>query len=427
MDRAGIRNLLVLDDDELVGAFVRRLASEMGYAVRTSSTVDAFRAHFWAQAPDEIVLDLWLGQSDGIEVLRFLAAQGCRARIILLSGTDSRTLDAARGFAEDVGLNVGAALSKPVRAAALRSALTPVKMTGASITAETLSAGIRNGELVLEYQPIITLATGQLSALEALVRWQRPEGGRVPPDQFIPVAEAEPELMDELTFAVAGRAAQDWPVISKCGFTGHVALNISAQNLRRLDFPERFASLIQDGGLPADQVTLELTETAAMTDPLVSLDVLVRLRLRGFTLAVDDFGTGYSSLAMLRRLPYSELKIDRSFVKDILVSHDAMAIVKAVLALAQNMGLNTVAEGVEDAQILAALTDAGATCAQGYGISRPLALPKLVEWIGAQAGNDATLASAMTQGRSSPAMPLATRSGAGHDGGAGSSSDKHTH
>ncbi len=421
-----MRNLLVLDDDELVGAFVRRLAAEMGYAVRTSTTVEAFRTHFWAQAPDEIVLDLWLGQSDGIEVLRFLSAQGCRARIILLSGTDNRTLDAARAFAENVGLNVGAALSKPVRAAALRGALTPIEAEAAAINAEALAAGIRNGELVLEYQPIITCANGKLSGLEALVRWQRPEGGRVPPDQFIPIAEAEPELMDELTFAIAGHAAQDWHVISKSGFTGHVALNISAQNLRRLDFPERFASLIQERGLPAEQVTLELTETAAMTDPLVSLDVLVRLRLRGFTLAVDDFGTGYSSLSMLRRLPYSELKIDRSFVKDILASHDAMAIVKAVLAMAQNMGLNTVAEGVEDAQILTTLTDAGATCAQGYGISRPLALPKLVEWIGAQAANDATLASAKTQGRTQPAMPLA-RSGAGHDGGAGVSNNKHTH
>lgn len=422
----GNRNLLVLDDDELVGAFVRRLASELGYAVRVSSTVEAFRAHFWAQSPDEIVLDLWLGESDGIEVLRFLSAQGCRARITLLSGIDSRTLDAARAFAETVGLSVGAALSKPVRANELRTALAPLDAGVAAITAETLAAGIKNGELVLEYQPIITCASGKLSGLEALVRWQRPGGSRIPPDQFIPLAEAEPDLMDELTFSVAGRAAQDWHVLSKSGFDGHIALNISAQNLRRLDFPERFASLIHDGGLPANKVTLELTETAAMNDPLVSLDVLVRLRLRGFTLAVDDFGTGYSSLAMLRRLPYSELKIDRSFVKDILASHDALAIVKAVLALAQNMGLNTVAEGVEDSQILSMLTDFGATCAQGFGISRPLALPKLVEWIGAQAADDATLSAVMTQGRSQPAVSLA-RSGAKHDDGAGFSTDKLAH
>lgn len=379
-----MKQLVVLDDDPEVGQFVARLATDMGYAVRVTGTADCFREQYWAQGPDEIVLDLRLGASDGVEVLRFLAAQGCKARITLMSGIDARTLDATRAFAISLGLNVGQALRKPVRAAELRAALSRSDLGASEITPAAVLQGIKNGEMMLEYQPIIACRDGRLMGLEALVRWHRPTTGRVPPDQFIPVAEADPELMDQLTFAIARQTINDWPRLSEAGFDGLVALNISAQNLRRLDFPERFTSLLQDGGVPADRIKLEVTESAAMANPMLTLDILVRLRLRGFTLTVDDFGTGFSSLAMLRRLPYTELKIDRSFVKDLLVSHDAQAIVKAVLALAQSMGLETVAEGVEDDQVLAALTDLGTTCAQGFGISRPLGAAKLVEWLDAR-------------------------------------------
>lgn len=379
-----MKHLLVLDDDDLVGDFVQRLGADMGYAVRVSVTAEAFREHFRAHAPDEIVLDLRLGDSDGVEVLRFLSAQGCKSRITLLSGIDNRTLDAARSYAASLGLNVGAALSKPVRAADLRAALLRRDMEEPALNTAAVAAGIQNRELVLEYQPIISCATGKLSSLEALVRWQRPDGARVAPDQFIPLAETDPDLMDKLTFEVARLVAQDWPSLQRTGYAGQIGINISAQNLHRLDFPERLSQHFQKSGLSTDRIKLEMTESAAMTDPQATLDILVRLRLKGFTLTVDDFGTGFSSLVMLRRLPYSDLKIDRSFVKDVLISRDAMAIVKAVLALAQNMGLQTVAEGVEDSQILALLTELGTTYAQGYGISRPLVVPKLVDWITAQ-------------------------------------------
>lgn len=375
------RKLLILDDDELICAYVRRIAEDLGYHVRVSSAADRFREYFWADRPDDIVLDLQLGSSDGIEILRFLSAQAYRGRITFLSGFDNRTLASARDLALSLGLTAGEALHKPVRAPDLRAALAMPEASASDITAASLSAGIRNNELVLEYQPIIDCATGSVAGLEALVRWQRPGALRVPPDQFIPVAEADPDLMDMLTFAIASRAAQDWPVLQAASFDGFVALNISAQNLRRLDFPERLAGLLQDSGLPPGQVKLEITESAAMTNPLVTLDILLRLRLRGFQLAVDDFGTGYSSLSMLRRLPYSELKVDRSFVKDMNVSRDALAIVKAVIALARSMELSTVAEGVEDQGTLDNLIKLGASHAQGFGISRPLAVSKLVEWL----------------------------------------------
>ena len=374
------RTLLILDDHEQVATFVGRVAERLGYTVAATTSVPQFQQSFYASPPDEIVLDLQLGENDGIEVLRFLAGQGSRARLTLVSGTDSRTLDSARQLAVGLGLRVGQALLKPMRAAALQSALASHEEEPAPITSADLSRGIENGELELDYQPIIACASGSLVGVEALLRWARPKLGRVPPDAFITLAESDPKLMDRLTFAVAARMAEDWPILSADGFNGRVALNVSAQNLRRLDFPERFAATLRDGGLPPAHVKLEVTETAAMTDPMVQIDVLLRLRLKGFELAIDDFGTGYSSLSMLRRLPYAELKIDRSFVAEMKTSRDSLAIVKAVLALAQSMELRSVAEGVEDETTLASLTRLGATCAQGYGIGRPMAPDKIADW-----------------------------------------------
>jgi EAL domain-containing protein (putative c-di-GMP-specific phosphodiesterase class I) len=373
--------LLILDDDPALARFVRRVGEELGYAVRTSENVADFRGVLQAWRPDSILLDLHLGQSDGIEVLRSLAVQGCRARVLLASGVDDRTLAAARDFAVNLGLNVGGAIGKPMRAEALRAALSPPAAPQAEPTAADLAEGLSNAELVLEYQPIVACSTRALVGLEALARWHRPGQGRIAPDRFIPLAEADAELTDQLTFAVATRAAQDWPVLSAAGFRGTLALNISAGNLRRLDFPERLAGVLDARGVPPSRVTLEITETVAMTDPLVTMDVLLRLRLKGFSLAIDDFGTGYSSLGMLRQLPYGEVKIDRSFVKGMGTSRDHLAVVRAVIALARAMEIKTVAEGVEDAQSLRMLAELGCTCAQGFGICRPMEPSKLQDWI----------------------------------------------
>lgn len=384
--------LLILDDDPALARFMRRVGEELGYAVRTAGSVADFRDTLQAWQPDSILLDLRLGQSDGIEVLRSLAVQGCRARVVLASGVDDRTLAAARDFAANLGLNIGEVVRKPMRAKELRAALSPRAPPPAEPTAAELAEGLANAELMLEYQPIVACATQALVGLEALARWHRPGHGRISPDRFIPLAEADAELTDKLTFAVATRAAEDWPVLSAAGFSGTLALNISAGNLRRLDFPERLAAVLDERGVSPARVTLEITETVAMSDPLVTMDILLRLRLKGFSLSIDDFGTGYSSLGMLRQLPYGEVKIDRSFVKGMRTSRDHLAVVRAVIALANAMEIKTVAEGVEDEPSLAMLTELGCACAQGFGICRPLEPSKLADWVASHGrrGGDAS-------------------------------------
>lgn len=378
------RQLLILDDDVLVGAFVQRVAESMGLVVCLTSSPGAFYAAYARRDPSDILLDLRLGDGDGVEILRHLAAQQCRARITLLSGLGGRVLSSTKELGVGLGLSLGEALGKPLRTATLRAALEPPMVPSLPPpTAPELAAAIRDGALRLEYQPIIDCASGAVRCVEALVRWKRTTGELIAPDRFIPLAEADPVLMDALTLDVARRVAADWRTFGRCGHDLGVALNVSTQNLHNLDLPERLEAIFEPAGLPLERVTLEITETAAMSDPLVSLDILLRLRIKGFNLAVDDFGTGYTSPAMLRRLPYSELKIDRSLVQDVATSPDARAVVRTTVALAASLDLKTVAEGVDCADVLGQLAKLGVTAAQGYLISRPLALDRLSEWLAA--------------------------------------------
>ena len=375
------RNLLVLDDDELVGAYIRRVAELLGMPCRAVTTAQAFAEALAAEPPTDVVLDLQLGPTDGVEMLRALAARRSRAGIILLSGFDEKVLRAARDLGMELGLNIRHALTKPVRAPALKAALQLDDPVDRAVLPAELERAIQRGELHLEYQPVVGCRNREVLSLEALSRWRRADGGRVPPAAFIPVAESDPDLMDLLTMHVAEQAARDWHTLSVSGLRSCISLNVSAQNLRRLDLPERLAGLVERCGAPASGLKLEVTETAAMSDPQVTLDILLRLRLKGFMLSVDDFGAGFTSMAMLRRLPFAELKIDRSYVAAMTASEDALSVVRGIVALGRTMGMRTVAEGVETQRELDLLTQLGADGAQGYLISRPQAFERMLVWL----------------------------------------------
>ena len=375
------RDLLVLDDDELVGAYIRRVAELIGLPCRTVATTADFVESLASSPPTDIVLDLQLGAADGVEMLRMLAAQRSKARIVLLSGFDERVLASARDLGLELGLDIAHALSKPVRAPALKAALQLDEPAPRAVSPAELEEGIRRGELHLEYQPVIGCRDGEVQSFEALCRWRRGDGQRVPPAAFIPVAESDRDLMDRLTMEVAEQAARDWRTLAVSGRRTCISINVSLQNLRRLDFPERLADVVERLGAPASGLKLEVTETAAMSDPQVTLDILLRLRLKGFLLALDDFGAGFTSMAMLRRLPFSELKIDRSFVDGVTSSEDALAVARGVIALGRSMGMRTVAEGVETREQLDVLVGLGADGAQGYFLSRPLAFDRMLVWL----------------------------------------------
>jgi EAL domain-containing protein (putative c-di-GMP-specific phosphodiesterase class I) len=235
-----------------------------------------------------------------------------------------------------------------------------------------------NQRLHMVYQPKVALSDGHLVRVEALVRWDDPQLGVVPPSRFVPVAE-RCGLIDQLTEWGLDTILRQWNSWKDAGLETCLAFNISALSLQHLNFPDLVERMCRDHGVPTDQLVLELTEGA--TQPLVKLmDTLTRFRIKGIGLAIDDFGTGYSSLMQLRQLPFTEVKIDRFFVADAVASNDSRVIVKTIIDLAHGLGLKATAEGVETAGQLALLRDLGCDIAQGYLVARPLEADALAGW-----------------------------------------------
>ncbi len=240
-----------------------------------------------------------------------------------------------------------------------------------------LRRAVDQGELRLFLQPKVTLADGATHAAEALVRWEHPQRGLVPPMQFIPFAE-QTGYIRQLTLWMFEETARLLATPQAAGL--RVSVNLSTRDLLDLELSARLGHLLETHGVPASAFCLEITESAIMDDPQRAEAMLNRLSEQGFKLSIDDFGTGYSPLAYLKRLPVDELKIDKSFVMGMETDADDAIIVRSTIDLAHNLGLSVVAEGVETAAILERLRALGCDEVQGYHISRPMPAPAFMEW-----------------------------------------------
>ncbi|WP_240538340.1 EAL domain-containing protein [Rhodoferax sp. PAMC 29310] len=246
--------------------------------------------------------------------------------------------------------------------------------------ADELRAAIANGELVNYYQPKVVVATGEVVGVETLVRWRHPQDGMVFPDQFIGVAEAH-GLIDVLTRVVLTGALAQAKVWQDAGWVLRVAVNLSMVSLTSLDFPDFVAGLAAQAGVPPQGLVLEVTESRLMQDLRAPLEILTRLRLKRFRLSIDDFGTGHSSLTQLHDLPFDELKIDQSFVHSAWTNETLRAMYDASLGLARQLGIEVVAEGVEDRADWNFLRRTGCDLAQGYFIARPMPAADFPGWM----------------------------------------------
>jgi EAL domain-containing protein (putative c-di-GMP-specific phosphodiesterase class I) len=239
---------------------------------------------------------------------------------------------------------------------------------------------MERGELVNYYQPKVALATGKLAGVETLVRWRHPEDGLVFPDQFITTAE-EHGLIDDLTKTILAAALLQYRQWVNAGLDTRVAVNVSMQSLTHIDFPDFVAKLAADSGVPVSKLVLEVTESRLMSNQLASLDIFTRLCLKGIGLSIDDFGTGHSSLAQLRDVPFSELKIDQGFVHGAWQDKSLRAIFDASLGMARQLGIKSVAEGVEDRANWNFLRTSQCDLAQGYFIGRPMPGNLIPDWL----------------------------------------------
>jgi diguanylate cyclase (GGDEF)-like protein len=253
-----------------------------------------------------------------------------------------------------------------------------------------LNAAIEAGHLDLHFQPLVSLSTGKLRGAEALVRWHDAELGWVSPNEFIPIAE-ERGMMSRLGDWVLGAACRRLAEWRRAGLTfpGRLAVNVSVKQLQDHDLASRLVAIVQDHGLTPEDFELEITESSMMADSEGALHVMEQLSDAGFSLAIDDFGTGYSSLSYLKRFSVDQIKIDISFVRDMLSDKDDYAIVKAIIAMADSLGLKTTAEGVEHAAQADALAALGCHFVQGFNFGHPLAGPEFAgRWLRAPALED---------------------------------------
>tara|TARA_R110002167_G_scaffold19055_8_gene70814 strand:- start:13486 stop:14697 length:1212 start_codon:yes stop_codon:yes gene_type:complete len=392
-DEANPNRLLIIDDDEGMRDFIADVADEAGYVILQTACADEFIAACKSFRPSLIFIDLVMPDTDGIELIRLLAKHAVKAKVCVMSGMDKKILQTAEHLGIQQGLKMFGILPKPVSVLDLDALFNQARKANTELTEGELATAIDKQQLVLHYQPKLCLKSDKknlIDGVEALVRWQHPQRGLIYPDAFIGLAE-QTGLIAGLTDTVMSQAISQMKQWHSEGLELSMAVNISPHNLTDLQMPDRFVSIMKAADVDPAYFTLEITETAAMNNVSLTADILTRLRLKNFALSLDDFGTGFSSLVQLYRLPFSELKIDRSFVAEVSHSEEARIIVKSLVDLAKNLGLSTCAEGVETESILAYCREIGCDKVQGYHISKPLPVSEFSSFIMAWRDKNSTV------------------------------------
>jgi EAL domain-containing protein (putative c-di-GMP-specific phosphodiesterase class I)/FixJ family two-component response regulator len=387
------RRILILDDDAAVGQTIQWIAESLGFEAEFVTRPEEFFERLEQNSPDIITIDLVMPELDGVEIIRLLTERKCRAKIVISSGRGSRVLEAAQRSASEHGLSIAGVISKPISKEALRLLVgegsesnqpQSVETQSASrdefeVTAPDLQNALDRHEFILAYQPKIECRSGVTAGFEALVRWKHPDRGIVMPDQFIPVAE-NAGLIDALTGQIFEQSLE-WFSQSFPQSNPKLSLNISAKSLVDIQMADSLSALCHRFQIDTERIVLELTETSAMVDPILSLDLLTRLRMKGFQLSIDDFGTGFSSMIQLVRLPFSEIKVDKSFVMQAQQSSESRSVIKSIVELGHSLGLLVTAEGVENLKTLDYLNSLGCDLAQGYFIARPMPGEAACNWV----------------------------------------------
>lgn len=396
-------HVVIVDDDPILCAIAeahfrksgcRRIDSasngEQGLAILDQCSAE----------PDLLLCDLKMPYMDGVQFLRHLGQREFSGSIVIVSGEPESVIALSARIAATHDLNIIGSLSKPLKIEQLneltciagKGAMASPAPTGNSFTVADLRAAISGGEIVSYYQPKIDVPSGRTVSAEALARWQHPELGMIGPVNFIPMAE-EHGLISALTAVMLRAAILDVRRWVGMGLQLSCSVNLSATTLDNLNFPDEISACVDAAGLDKSKFIFEVTESSLLRRDAVPMEVLARLRLAGFDLAIDDFGTGNSNIEQLRDFPFSELKIDRSFVSDMAKQAFARQCVETSVGLGHELGLRIVAEGVETEDEAAALAKLGVDQIQGYLYGKPMSAEDFPQWLkgyGAATSNTST-------------------------------------
>lgn len=381
------QRLLIVDDEVDICELIADVADTRGFETKTISDPSKVEEALMEFKPNCIMLDLMMPGTDGVELLRNLGdhIKGCA--IVLMSGHDVRVLNSAKRLGSAHGINVIGVLEKPIEIATLRETLDMLGKAETKTAAKTTDVSdskMKDEEVAVFYQPIVDIVTGRVRGMEALVRWNHPQHGILSPDHFL--EKMDTAEMQAMTNQVMKIAVDNLVEFHAKGFPVAISINMTASNLIDLGVPDRLDELCKAKHIPNEKITIEVTEGEAMRDVRKIMDVLTRLRLRGFGVAIDDFGTGYSSLRELQRMPFSSMKMDKSFVMDMAENRDSQMIANTIIDLGHNLNLKVVAEGIETIAVWNMLKDRGCDLAQGYLISKPMSFDNFLAWITENAG-----------------------------------------
>jgi EAL domain-containing protein (putative c-di-GMP-specific phosphodiesterase class I)/AmiR/NasT family two-component response regulator len=387
-----IDSVLIVDDSGVqrgIGVAVCRelripQVHEAGNGLEALALLDKLPAQ-----PGLLIVDLEMPAMDGPELLSALGARGMRAPIVVASSRERALMDSVQDMGTALGLRILGALQKPITLAGLGALLqnklhTAVEQQGPAqrqaVDPELLRAALARGDISVHYHPQVEIGTGLIRGVEALARWHDAKEGWIGPDVFIPVAEQH-GLIRELTLHVMDTAMRQTAIWSRHGLDLSIAINLSPILLERGELLQEISELQQQHGLRAEQIVLEVTESSLLRDLAIALGVLTRLRLRGFRLSLDDYGTGFSSMQQLARIPFTELKIDRTFVHGAHERDSLQVILRSALEMASQLGIETVAEGVESLEDWRLLRQYGCKLAQGWLLAKAMPGGELEGWL----------------------------------------------
>jgi EAL domain-containing protein (putative c-di-GMP-specific phosphodiesterase class I) len=374
---------LVVEDDDFQRRTVARMLRSLG-AREVQEVGDGRQAlaSIQGSAPaDLVVCDLDMPEMDGMEFIRHLGEANSAVSIIIASAQEPSLLNSVNKMARAYGVRLLGVIEKPVTLKALENLIAlhglpkprPAHASAGdpSFSLEQILHGVQEKQFEPFFQPKVALATGKVLGAEALARWRHPEHGLVAPYAFIALLEQSGNI-DALTLLMLEKAALACCAWHERGMGLTVSVNLSLVSLAETMLANRITETVRVAGLEPRHMILEITETAAMTEVAPALENLARLRMRGFGLSVDDYGTGFSSLRQLTRVPFTELKIDQSFVTSCAANASSRAIVESSVEMARRLNIKSVAEGVETQADWDVLQAVGCDLAQGYFIAKPM-------------------------------------------------------
>jgi EAL domain-containing protein (putative c-di-GMP-specific phosphodiesterase class I)/ActR/RegA family two-component response regulator len=384
--------ILVIDDDPFAVRMIQLQLIKLGFNTVCGFTDPCEGLRFLREqlnAVQLIVCDLQMPGLDGIEFVREIAKEKYAGKVLLVSGEDARVLRSAHRLVGALGMTVLGAMQKPINLDVLRTllchssdAVTPAPGQR-DLSAGEIAKGLAQGEFENFYQPKVSVETGAVMGWEALIRWRHPRYGVLAPPRFLPAMQAA-NLNGDLLKQVLTAPGGALPLLREFGIQSErdfkIAINLSDSNLLDPLLPDKLAKLMGDYDLHPSSLLLEISEDRPTEDRTISNTTLSRLALKGFALSLDDFGAGETTMADLSDIAISELKFDRAFVQNIHLDPAQRRSLSSCIKMAEALGLNTVAEGVECEEEWRVIKELGCKTVQGYFVAKPMPVPMLAQW-----------------------------------------------